>query len=100
MEFFYRDMRRRTGLLMQGGEPVQGRWNFDAENRKRLPAGVAVPAAPRFVPDRMTREVMALVAREFGDHFGELESFALARDARGRRGRGRGFHAASPAAIR
>jgi deoxyribodipyrimidine photolyase-related protein len=76
MEFFYRDMRRRTGLLMQGDQPVQGRWNFDAENRKRLPVGVAVPAPPRFAPDRATREVMALVARDFGDHFGELDNFA------------------------
>ena len=39
MEFFYRDMRRRTGLLMTpDSEPEGGRWNFDAENRKRLPA--------------------------------------------------------------
>ena len=38
MEHFYREMRRRTGLLMEGDAPVGGRWNFDAENRK--------PAAP------------------------------------------------------
>ncbi len=33
MEFFYREMRRETGLLMEGDEPVGGQWNFDAENR-------------------------------------------------------------------
>ena len=38
MEFFYREMRRRYGLLMDEGQPVDGRWNFDAENRQRLPA--------------------------------------------------------------
>ncbi len=76
MEYFYRDMRRQTGLLMDGAEPVTGRWNFDAENRKRLPAGVAVPRAKRFAPDAVTRAVMQLVAREFGDHFGDLEGFA------------------------
>jgi deoxyribodipyrimidine photolyase-related protein len=84
MEFFYRDMRRRSRLLMKGDQPAGGRWNFDAENRKRLPAGVAVPAPPRFAPDELTREVMALVGREFGDHFGDLEGFAwpvTARDA-------------------
>ena len=37
MEFFYREMRRKTGLLMDGGKPAEGRWNFDKENRKRLP---------------------------------------------------------------
>jgi deoxyribodipyrimidine photolyase-related protein len=84
MEFFYRDMRRRSGLLMEGDQPAGGRWNFDAENRKRLPAGVAVPSPPRFAPDAMTREVMVLVGREFGDHFGDLDGFAwpvTARDA-------------------
>ena len=39
MEFFYREMRRETGLLMEGDKPVGGEWNFDAENRKSLPRG-------------------------------------------------------------
>ena len=84
MEFFYRDMRRKTGLLMEGDAPVGGRWNYDQENRKALPKQAAVPPAPRFAPDDMTREVMALVAREFAGHFGELGAFAwpvTARDA-------------------
>ncbi|MFL6027952.1 MAG: cryptochrome/photolyase family protein, partial [Friedmanniella sp.] len=37
MEDFYRDARRRLDVLMEGGEPVQGRWNFDAENREPPP---------------------------------------------------------------
>ena len=37
MEDFYRDSRRRLGLLMDGDEPVGGRWNYDAENRKPPP---------------------------------------------------------------
>jgi deoxyribodipyrimidine photolyase-related protein len=76
MEFFYRDMRRRTGLLMDGDAPVGGKWNYDPENRKALPRGAVVPEAPRFSPDAVTREVMVLVAREFGEHFGDLEAFA------------------------
>ncbi len=35
MEFFYREMRRETGLLMDGDQPVGGQWNFDAENRRK-----------------------------------------------------------------
>jgi len=34
MELFYREMRRKTGLLMDGDGPAGGRWNFDSENRK------------------------------------------------------------------
>ena len=76
MEFFYRDMRRRSGLLMDGDAPIGGKWNYDPENRKSLPRKIAVPQAPRFAPDAITRTVMALVAQEFGDHFGDLASFA------------------------
>lgn len=76
MEFFYREMRRRHAILMDGDGPEGGRWNFDAENRKRLKRGTVVPAPPSFPPDATTREVMALVARTFPDHFGTLETFA------------------------
>ncbi len=86
MEFFYRDMRRRHGVLMAGEEPEGGRWNFDPENRKPLPKGVQPPAVPGYAPDATTLAVMALVAARFADHFGEVEGFALpvtARDAGG-----------------
>ena len=75
METFYRGMRRRTGLLMEGGEPVGGRWNFDADNRRRLPKGHAAPERPGFPPDAVTREVMDLIARTFAGHFGDLGGF-------------------------
>ncbi len=77
MEFFYREMRRGNAVLMEGDQPAGGRWNFDAENRKRMPAGVLPPRAPSFPPDAQTEAVMALVERWFGDHFGSLEGFAL-----------------------
>ena len=75
MEFFYRDMRRRTGLLLDDDEPAGGRWNYDRENRKRLPAGVVVPQAPAFPPDETTRDVMVLVDACFPEHFGRTEGF-------------------------
>ena len=43
MEYFYRDMRRRTGLLMDGDQPVGGQWNFDADNRKPAEASLFMP---------------------------------------------------------
>ena len=40
MEFFYREMRRKTGILMdEDGEPAGGQWNYDQENRKPAPGG-------------------------------------------------------------
>ncbi|MFN4241197.1 MAG: cryptochrome/photolyase family protein [Erythrobacter cryptus] len=76
MEHFYRAMRRKTGLLMEGARPVGGQWNYDAENRAPPRAGLKPPPAPKFAPDAITREVIGLVARRFADHFGELEPFA------------------------
>lgn len=84
MEFFYREMRRKTGLLMNGDEPEGGRWNFDAENRKPAKADLFISKPLRFAPDAVTREVIDLVARRFANHFGDLEPFWFAvrrRDA-------------------
>ncbi len=78
MEFFYRDMRRKTGLLMDGSAPEGGQWNYDRENRKPLPRGLSIPARQRFAPDDVTREVIRLVGQRFSAHFGDLGSFGWA----------------------
>ncbi|PJF09153.1 cryptochrome/photolyase family protein [Pseudorhodobacter sp. MZDSW-24AT] len=78
MEWFYREMRRKTGLLMEGDQPVGGQWNFDHDNRKAAKADLFRPRPPRFAPDAVTQEVLALVAARFGAHFGRLEPFGWA----------------------
>ncbi|MEN3950501.1 cryptochrome/photolyase family protein [Iodidimonas sp. SYSU 1G8] len=78
MEYFYRDMRRRTGLLMDGDEPAGGRWNFDAENRKPADTDLFMPRPLAVAPDAITREVLALVEGRFGNHFGDLMPFRFA----------------------
>ena len=79
MEHFYRFMRKRTGILMQDGQPAGGKWNYDAENRrgfgKRGPG--LLPPPPAFTPDAITREVLKLVEREFSQHPGDLSGFDL-----------------------
>ena len=79
MEHFYRDMRRRYGVLLKDdGAPEGGRWNLDAENREPLPADVRPPDPQGFVPDATTEEVLALVEARFPDHFGDLQPFRFA----------------------
>ncbi|WP_323151554.1 cryptochrome/photolyase family protein [Pseudomonas glycinae] len=76
MEFFYREMRRKSRLLLNGdGSPVGGAWNFDAENRKALPKGVKAPYPARFKNDAITRDVLALVKARFSQHYGALDDF-------------------------
>ena len=78
MEYFYRDMRRRTGLLMEGDDPVGGKWNFDAENRKPADVDLFMPRRRVCAPDEITRAALDLVADRFADHFGDLEPFWFA----------------------
>ncbi len=78
MEFFYRDMRRQTGLLMNGDNPEGGKWNFDSENRKPAKADMFLPAPPQFEPDAITRDCIALTKRIAPNNFGDLEPFWFA----------------------
>jgi deoxyribodipyrimidine photolyase-related protein len=77
LEHFYREMRRRHHVLMEGDEPAGGAWNFDADNREAFgPNGPGfVPETPRFAPDAITRDVIALVQRRFAGHPGSVETF-------------------------
>jgi deoxyribodipyrimidine photolyase-related protein len=79
MEFFYRQMRKTHGVLLDTeGAPEGGAWNYDADNRAGFPrSGPGAIAAPaRFTPDALTREVIELVERQFAQHPGDLSQFA------------------------
>jgi len=85
MEFFYREMRRKTGLLMKpapaeagGDKPEGGQWNYDAENRKPAQNDLLMPRPIAFRPDDITREVIDMVATRFADHPGSLDRFEFA----------------------
>ena len=78
MEYFYREMRRKTGLLMNGDAPEGGSWNYDAENRKPPKKGLSPSEPMRFTPDAVTQEVLALVTDRFADNFGTLDDFWFA----------------------
>lgn len=82
MEFFYREMRRKTDLLMDGGKPVGGQWNYDHDNRKPPRRGLAAPRTLSFAADAITHDVLALVAERFPDNPGRLDGFdfAVTRD--------------------
>ena len=78
MEFFYREMRRKHRVLLDGDdEPVGGQWTFDHDNRGSFDrSGPPARPSPRaFVPDAITRDVIALVERRFPQHPGKLAAF-------------------------
>jgi deoxyribodipyrimidine photolyase-related protein len=82
MEYFYREMRKKHNIIMDGDKPEGGQWNYDNENRKPPKEGLQVPQTYMSEPDDITREVIDLVADRFPNHFGDLEPFhfAVTRD--------------------
>ncbi len=77
MEYFYRMMRKRHQVMMDGDEPLGGRWNYDTENRgafdKTGPQSVPVP--PKFEHDAITKGAFADVEKHFVSHPGSLAQF-------------------------
>lgn len=75
MEFFYREMRKRYGILMEPDGPTGGQWNYDAENRQPPKEGLKIPPTYARDPDQITLDVMTMVEGAFPDHFGDLAPF-------------------------
>lgn len=76
MEFFYREMRKLTGYLMDGQKPEGGEWNYDKENRKKLPKKVSIPSAFGVQADSITQEVLEMVEAQYPNHFGDIKDFS------------------------
>ena len=77
LEYWYRALRQKHRILMDGSAPVGGQWNFDADNRESFgKAGPQhLPPPTRFAPDAITQEVLALVQSRFASHPGRLNTF-------------------------
>ncbi|MBW4496003.1 MAG: cryptochrome/photolyase family protein [Oscillatoria princeps RMCB-10] len=78
MEDFYREGRRRFGILMDGEKPAGGQWNYDRENRKPPKGKLNTPKALWFEPDEITQEVIAQVKSLNFPTYGDAEPFRWA----------------------
>lgn len=78
LEYFYRELRRRHDVLMEGREPVGGAWNFDAENRQSFAKSGPGPVPPPrpIAPDETTREVLRFVEARYKTNPGRLKHFS------------------------
>ncbi|TVQ61750.1 MAG: cryptochrome/photolyase family protein [Phycisphaerales bacterium] len=74
MEFFYREQRKKLGVLMEAkGKPLGGKWNFDEDNRASFKQTPRVTKAYRPRATQIVREVIELVRNRFPDAPGELD---------------------------
>ncbi len=77
LENFYREMRKRLGILVDGKQPVGGEWNYDKSNRQtfgKKGPGI-LPMWPSFRPDAITSQVINEVGDAFRKHPGSPTSF-------------------------
>jgi len=51
METFYRKMRIQYNVLMQGNQPIGGKWNYDHENRSPYKGEIKIPEPSIFQHD-------------------------------------------------
>ncbi len=73
MDSFYRHIRKRTGILMEQGKPVGGKYSHDADNRQSWSGDPAAPTPPTFAEDPIKSEVADLVKKLFSHHPGRVD---------------------------
>ena len=76
MENFYRGQRLRLNVLVEGGKPVGGAWNFDKENRSPLAKELGIKPNTTWATDRAGAKK---VLKNFLDN--HFESFGPYEDA-------------------
>ena len=72
MESFYRMMRKKYGILMDGKEPLTGQWNYDADNRKKLPKNHR-PVEPLLF-DRDVSDIEVLLQKQCVQTIGSVDA--------------------------
>ncbi|WP_404375346.1 cryptochrome/photolyase family protein [Vreelandella aquamarina] len=77
LEYFYREQRKRTALLMEGDTPVGGQWNYDHDNREPIQSTLSFPPLPNHEQDSVTREALDDATHYFDNHIGSIDTFNL-----------------------
>ncbi len=73
---FYQWQRERFNILIDDNyRPFGGRWSFDTDNRKKLPADVSVPGIASFGDNQYVQEALQYVDTRFAANPGSIGSF-------------------------
>ncbi len=73
MEFFYRDMRKKYDLLMDQGQPLGGKWNFDKNNRKKWKGNPSIPR-PYRTKNKGNQEIYESITKAGIEFIGSYDS--------------------------
>lgn len=78
MNDFYIHQRKKHRILVDGEDnPFNGKWNFDSENRKKLPEDIKIPLLPKVNKTGHTDQVCKIVEKEFAENPGASECFFI-----------------------
>ena len=76
MASFYSESRKLHKILVEGdNKPVGGKWSFDADNRKKVPKGTAIPSYKLPSDDDYIEEAKKYVNTYFSNNYGEINLF-------------------------
>ena len=79
MATFYKEVRKKSGILMgTNGNPVGGKWNYDEDNRNKLPKYISIPKFPKINETSHTKKLKPIVEKLLKDHPGTTHNFWLA----------------------
>ncbi|MGY8750886.1 MAG: cryptochrome/photolyase family protein [Fidelibacterota bacterium] len=80
MAQFYQKQRRRFNVLIDSNQkPIGGKWSFDAENRKRLPKNLEIPAINSFIKkEKLNNKLKDDINLNFSLNPGNLNNFNYA----------------------
>ena len=70
---FYIEQRKRREILLENGQPLGGKWTYDAENRLKYPKGKQAPRVETLAENEFYREAKAYVQQHFPDNYGAIE---------------------------
>ena len=80
MAVFYKETRKKMNILMNGEDPVGGKWSFDEDNRKKLPKGTKIPALPKINETSHTKNLKSIIEKNFSKHPGSTKNFWFATE--------------------
>ena len=80
MAVFYKETRKKMNILMNGEDPVGGKWSFDEDNRKKLPKEIKVPAFPVIKYTEHTKKLKTIIEKKFTAHPGSTKNFWFATE--------------------
>jgi deoxyribodipyrimidine photolyase-related protein len=71
MNDFYIQQRLRLNILVENKVPVDGKWSFDEENRKKLPKNIDIPIRQTVFQSKHYPKVLELICKHFPDNPGQ-----------------------------